>query len=70
MISGGICDRGLENNIPFVYKQVLKFYRKDIDKYSSKIFQQDEIGVIVRNYLKICLNFYLKISLFLLGILT
>ena len=25
----------------FAYKQVLKFYREDIDKYPSKIFQQD-----------------------------
>ena len=48
MVSGGICDEGLGEIIfhggnlnSFAYKQVLKFYKEDIDKYPSKIFQQD-----------------------------
>ena len=26
----------------FAYKQILKFYREDLNKYSFKIFQQDD----------------------------
>ena len=48
LVSGGICDEGLGQIIfhsgnvnSFAYKQVLKFYRQDLDKYQTKIFQQD-----------------------------
>ena len=48
MVSGGICNEGLGEIIfhagnlnSFAYKQVLKFYREDLNKYPSKIFQQD-----------------------------
>ena len=48
MVSGGICKEGLgglifhSGNInSFAYKQVLKFYKEDLNKYSTKIFQQD-----------------------------
>ena len=48
MVSGGICNEGLGEVIfhsgnlnSFAYKQVLKFYREDLDKFPSKIFQQD-----------------------------
>ena len=48
ILFGGICDEGLGEIIfhggnlnSFAYKQVLKFYKEDIDKYPSKIFQQD-----------------------------
>ena len=48
MISGGICNEGLGQIIfhsgnvnSFAYNQVLKFYRDDLNKYPSKIFQQD-----------------------------
>ena len=48
LVSGGICDEGLGQIIfhsgnvnSFAYKQVLKFYREDLNKYQSKIFQQD-----------------------------
>ena len=49
MVSGGICDEGLGEIIfhggnlnSFAYKQVLKFYKEDFDKYPSKIFQQSQ----------------------------
>ena len=48
MVSGGICDEGLGKIIfhsgnvnSFAYKQVLKFYRDDLNEYPSKYFQQD-----------------------------
>ena len=48
MISGGICKEGLgriifhSGNVNlFAYRQVLNFYKEDIDKFSNKIFQQD-----------------------------
>ena len=48
MVSGGICAQGLGKIIfhsgnvnSFAYKQVLKFYREDLNFFSSKIFQQD-----------------------------
>ena len=48
MISGGICKKGLGRIIfhngnvnSFVYRQVLNFYKEDIDKFSHKIFHQD-----------------------------
>ena len=48
MVSGGICDEGLGEIIfhsgtlnSFAYKQVLKFYREDLNKFPSKFFQQD-----------------------------
>ena len=48
MVSGGICNEGLGELIfhsgnlnSFAYKQVLKYYREDLNKYPSKIFQQD-----------------------------
>ena len=48
MISGGICEEGLGNIIfhagnvnTFSYKQVLNFYRNDMDNFPLKIFQQD-----------------------------
>ena len=60
MVSGGICDEGLGEIIfhagnlnSFAYKQVLKFYREDIDKYPSKIFQQDGARSHSSNFLKI-----------------
>ena len=37
----------------FSYKQVLKFYREDLDIYPSKFFQQDGEGPIFQNYQKI-----------------
>ena len=48
MVSGGMCDEGLGKIIfnsgnlnSFSYKQVLKFYKEDLEKYPSKFFQQD-----------------------------
>ena len=48
MVSGGVCNEGLGDIIfhsgnlnSFAYKQVLKFYKEDLNKYSSKFFQQD-----------------------------
>ena len=48
MVSGGICDEGLGKIIfhsgnvnSFAYKQVLEFYRDDLNEYPSKYFQQD-----------------------------
>ena len=48
MVSGGICREGLGEIIfhsgnlnSFAYKQVLKFYKEDLDKYPTKYFQQD-----------------------------
>ena len=48
MVSGGICDQGLGNIIfhagnvnTFSYKQVLKFYRDDLNNFPLKTFQQD-----------------------------
>ena len=48
MVSGGICNEGLAELIfhsgnlnNFVYKQVIKYYKEDLDKFRSKIFQQD-----------------------------
>ena len=48
MISGGIYKEGLGRIIfhsgnvnSFAYRQVLNFYKEDIDKFSNKIFQQD-----------------------------
>ena len=48
MVSGGICDEGLGKIIfhsgnvnSFAYKQVLNFYRDDLNEYPSKYFQQD-----------------------------
>ena len=48
MVSGGICNEGLGKIIfnsgnlnSFSYKQVLKFYREDLDMHPSKFFQQD-----------------------------
>ena len=48
MISGAICKEGLGRIIfhsgnanSFAYREVLNFYKKDIDKFPNKIFQQD-----------------------------
>ena len=48
MVSGGMCNEGLGKIIfhsgnvnSFSYKQVLHFYREDLDQYPSKFFQQD-----------------------------
>ena len=48
MVSGGICKEGLGKLIfhsgnvnTFAYKQVLNFYREDLDKFTNKYFQQD-----------------------------
>jgi len=48
IVSGGICDEGLgeiifhSGNInSFADKQVLKYYREELDKFPSKFFQQD-----------------------------
>ena len=48
MVSGGICKEGLGEIIfhsgnlnSFAYKQVLKYYKEDLNKYPSKFFQQD-----------------------------
>ena len=43
MISGGICDEGLGEIIFHSgnLNSLAKFYKEDIDKYPSKIFQQD-----------------------------
>ena len=48
MVSGGICNEGLGELIfhsgylnSFAYKQVLKYYKEDLDKFLSKILQQD-----------------------------
>ena len=48
MVSGGICNEGLGELIfhsgnlnSFAYKQVLKYYKEDLDKFPSKIFQKD-----------------------------
>ena len=49
MVSGGICREGLGEIIfhsgnlnSFAYKQVLKFYKEDLDKYTKNFFQQDD----------------------------
>ena len=48
MVSGGICNEGLGEIIfhsgnlnSFTYKQILKYYREDLNKYIYKVFQQD-----------------------------
>ena len=48
MVSGRICNEGLGEIIfhsgnlnSFAYKQVLKYYREDLNKYPYKMFQQD-----------------------------
>ena len=48
MISGGICKEGLSciifhsgNVNSFAYRQVLKYYKEDLEKFNSKIFKQD-----------------------------
>jgi transposase len=48
MVSGGICNEGLGEIIfhsgnlnSFAYKQVLKYYREDLNKFPLKFFQQD-----------------------------
>ena len=48
MVSGGICNEGLGEIIfhsgnlnSFAYKQVLKYYREDLNKYPHKMFQLD-----------------------------
>jgi len=48
MISGGICNEGLGKIIfhsgnvnTFAYRQVLNFYKEDLDNFKDKIFQQD-----------------------------
>ena len=48
LVSGGMCNEGLGKIIfhsgnvnSFSYKQVLHFYREDLDQYPSKFFQQD-----------------------------
>lgn len=48
LVSGGICNEGLGKIIfhsgtvnSFAYKQVLNFYKEDMDKFTDKYFQQD-----------------------------
>ena len=48
MIFGGICKEGLGRIIfhngnvnSFAYRQVLNFYKEDLDKFPNKIYQQD-----------------------------
>ena len=48
MVSGGMCKEGLGEIIfhsgnlnSFAYKQVLKFYKEDSNKFPDKFFQQD-----------------------------
>jgi len=48
MVSGGICNEGLGEIIfhsgnlnSFAYKQVLRYYREDLNKFPLKFFQQD-----------------------------
>ena len=48
MVSGGICEEGLGKLIfhsgnvnTFAYKQVLNYYREDLDNFQAKYFQQD-----------------------------
>ena len=48
MVSGGICREGLGKLIfhsgnvnTFAYKQVLNYYREDLDNFDDKYFQQD-----------------------------
>ena len=48
MVSGGVCNEGLGEIIfhsgnlnSFAYKQVLKYYKEDLNKFPSKLFQQD-----------------------------
>ena len=59
MVSGGICDKGLGEIIfhcgnlnRFAYRHVLKFYKENINKYPSKIFQQDGERSHSSNFLK------------------
>ena len=56
MISGGICKEGLGRIIfhsgnvnSFAYRQVLKYYKEDLEKFNSKIFHQD--GAVVHSSL-------------------
>ena len=46
--NGGVCNEGLGEIIfhsgnlnSFAYKQVLKYYKEDLNKFLSKLFQQD-----------------------------
>ena len=48
MVSGGICNKGLGKLIfhsgnvnSFAYRQVLNYYKEDLDNLGKKIFQQD-----------------------------
>ena len=48
MVSGRICESGLGKLIfhsgnvnTFAYKQVLNFYKDDLDNFEDKYFQQD-----------------------------
>ena len=76
MVSGGICDEGLGEIIfhsgnvnSFAYKQVLKFYKEDLKKYPSKIFQQDGARSHSSKLSQNMIKLYLKISSFQLGIM-
>ena len=51
MVSGGISYEGLGELIfhsgnvnSFAYKQILKYYREDLNKFPTKIFQQDGVS--------------------------
>ena len=51
MVSGGICKEGLGEIIflsgtlnSFAYKQVLKYYKEDFNKFPPKIFQQRSLN--------------------------
>ena len=48
MVSGGICNKGLGKLIfhsgnvnTFAYRQVLNYYKEDLDFFGEKMFQQD-----------------------------
>ena len=60
MVSGGICNEGLGELIfhsgnvnSFAYKQVLKYYKEDLNRFPSKYFNRTVLRTIIRNYLEI-----------------
>ena len=64
IVSGGICKDGLgklifhsDNVNSFAYKQVLNFYREDLNNYPGKYFQQDEAHS-PKNFRKVINNLF------------
>ena len=76
IVSGGISKDGLgklifhSGNInTFAYKQILQFYREDIDNLGERFFQQDGAEHIHLKALKMILANFSENILFRLGIM-